>query len=46
MLKTKTSINIDEKLWKAFKHHCIDIGKDISWRLEELVKKEMLSKKN
>ena len=45
MAKKKTSLVIDEDLWKEVKKHYIDLGKDVSEWLEELIKRE-LKKKN
>ena len=39
MTKIKTSISIDEKIWKDFKKKCIDAGKQYSEVLEGLMKK-------
>ncbi|MEK6843910.1 MAG: hypothetical protein AABX83_00635 [Nanoarchaeota archaeon] len=40
----KTSINIEEEVWKEAKKHCIDANKDISKYLEELIKKDLKKK--
>jgi len=39
MVKGKTSISIDVDLWKEFRKKCIDVDKDASAVLEELVRK-------
>jgi len=39
MAKIKTSISIEESVWKEFKKKCIDAGKQYSEVLEELMKK-------
>lgn len=36
-----TSIKIEYELWKEFKKHCIDLEKDYSERLEELIKADL-----
>ena len=33
-----TSIKINQELWKEFKKRCIDLDKDLSDRMEELIK--------
>jgi len=40
-----TSLKIDPELWKRVKKHCIDLDKDISAYLEELLKKDLGAKK-
>ena len=44
-MKKKTSVMVDDQLWKDVKIHCIGINKDISDYLEEVLKKD-LHKKN
>lgn len=44
MVKKKTSLVIDEDLWKEVKKHCIDLGKDVSDWLEEIIKRELKKK--
>jgi len=39
MARIKTSISIDEKIWKEFKKKCIDKGKRYSDVLEESMEK-------
>ena len=46
MVKKTTSIKFDTELWKEVKKRCIDLEKDISEYLEELVKKDMKVKVN
>ncbi len=41
MLRKTTSIKIDEDIWKEVKKHCIDINKDISDYLEEMIRKDL-----
>jgi predicted DNA-binding protein len=45
MTRKTTSIKIDSELWKRVKKHCIDAEKDVSEYLEELIKKDLGSKK-
>ncbi len=44
MARKTTSIKIDEEIWKEVKKHCIDINKDISEYLEDLLKRELKKK--
>lgn len=44
MVRKKTSISFDEKLWKDVKIHCIKEDKEISEYLEELIKKDLKKK--
>jgi len=44
MVKGKTSISIDLDLWKEFRKKCIDVDKDASEVLEELIKKWLREK--
>ena len=37
----KTSVDIEENVWKEAKKHCIDVSKDISKYIEELIKKDL-----
>ena len=39
MVRIKTSVSIEEKVWKDFRKKCIDEGKQYSEVLEELMKK-------
>jgi len=39
MTRIKTSISIEEKIWKEFKKKCIDADKQYSEVLEELMKR-------
>lgn len=39
MAKTKTSLSFDENLWKEFRKKCIDVGKQYTEVLEELMSK-------
>ena len=41
MGKKKTSINIDQELWKKVRKHCIDKEIDIGDYLEGLIKKDL-----
>lgn len=41
MAKKKTSINIDQELWKYVRKHCIDKEVDISDYLESLIRKDL-----
>ncbi len=41
MARKSTSLKIDEALWKEVKIHCIQLGKDISDYLEDLIKKDL-----
>ena len=41
MVRKTTSLKIEEELWKEVKIHCIQIGKDISEYLEEIVKSDL-----
>ena len=41
MVRQKTSLIIDENLWRDVKIHCIKEKKDISDWLEEIIKKEL-----
>ncbi|MBI2629505.1 hypothetical protein HYW76_00220 [Candidatus Pacearchaeota archaeon] len=41
MVRKTTSLKIDEELWKEVKIHSIQIGKDISEYLEELLKSDL-----
>jgi hypothetical protein len=41
MVKKKTSVVVDDQLWKEFKKHAIDQDKDLSDMLEELIKGEL-----
>jgi len=45
MAKKKTSLVIEEDLWKEMKKHCIDLGKDMSEVIEDLIRKEVGKKK-
>jgi hypothetical protein len=44
MAKGKTSISIDLDVWKEFRKKCIDVNKDASTVLEELVRKWLKEK--
>jgi len=44
-MKKKTSINLEEEVWKDFRKLCLDENKDAGVYLAELITKE-LSKKN
>ena len=39
MPKIKTSLSFDEALWKEFRKKCIDVGKQYTEVLEELMEK-------
>jgi len=39
MDRKKTSLSLDEKLWKDFKKRCIDLDKQYSEVLEDLIRK-------
>lgn len=43
--KKKTSVNIDEKLWKEFKKAAIDMNKDVSGLLEEAIVETLKKRK-
>ena len=45
MVRKTTSLKIEEELWKDVKIHCIQIGKDISKYLEELIKLDLKKSK-
>ena len=45
MVRKATSIKIDGDLWKRLKIHCINKDIDVSVYLEELIKKDLGSKK-
>ena len=45
MVRKTTSLKIDEELWKEVKKHCIDLNKDISDYLEDLIRKDIKGKK-
>ena len=40
-MRKTTSIKIDPELWKRVKKYCIDIDKDISDFIEELLRKKL-----
>jgi len=40
-METKTSITIDDELWKRLKVHSARIGKPMKKILEELIKQEL-----
>ena len=44
-MRKTTSIKIDAELWKKVRKHCIDEEIEVSTYLEELVKKDLSSKK-
>ncbi|MGC8607951.1 MAG: ribbon-helix-helix protein, CopG family [Vulcanisaeta sp.] len=46
MGKIKTSIYIDEELWREFKKHAAEQGLDASELLEELIKEELMIELN
>lgn len=39
-----TSIRVNPEIWKKVKKHCIDIDKDVSEYLEELIKEDFAKK--
>jgi macrodomain Ter protein organizer (MatP/YcbG family) len=41
MVKKKTSIVIDDQLWKEFRKYAIDHDKDLSELLEEMLKERV-----
>jgi len=41
MARRTTSIKIDDALWIAVKHHCIDANMDISEYLERFIRKDL-----
>jgi hypothetical protein len=45
MVRKTTSLKIEEDLWKKFKIKCIMDSKDISERIEELIKLDLKEKK-
>ncbi|MGC9153237.1 MAG: ribbon-helix-helix protein, CopG family [Vulcanisaeta sp.] len=46
MGKIKTSIYIDEELWREFKKYAAERGLDVSELLEELIKEELMTELN
>ncbi len=44
MMRKTTSIKVNPEFWKKVKKHCIDIDKDISDYLEDLVKQDLARK--
>jgi hypothetical protein len=46
MTKKATSLKVDPELWKKVKKHCIDLEKDISEYIEDLVKADLDKKTN
>ena len=44
MIKKTTSLKIDPGLWKEVKKNCIDLDKDISDYIEDLIKKDLKKK--
>ena len=45
MQRKTTSIKVEEELWKEVKKHCIDLNKDISEYIEDLIKKDIKKSK-
>lgn len=45
MTRKTTSLKIEENVWKDVKIHCIQIDKDISDYLEQLIKSDLKKKK-
>ncbi len=44
MQRVTTSLKVDPELWKDVKKHCIDLEKDISDYIEDLLKKDLKKK--
>lgn len=44
-MKKTTSLKIDPELWKEVKKHCIDKEIDISDYIEEVIKKDLKTKR-
>jgi len=41
MERKTTSIKVEPNLWREFKKHAIDLDKDLSDILEEMIKREL-----
>jgi len=42
--RVTTSIKIEPNLWKEVKKHCIDLDKDISTYIDELLRRDLKKK--